>query len=695
MNVPAPIDPTARRAETRHARVDPAEEGHPAQRHRVERRGRAGSTRIAPPTRPNERRPPVLLAAPLTGLLALGACSDLETGPIAAERNAASLEIDVDPEFIFAGEEGEAFATLLDDRGQPFERLPPWVSVETSNEDVIAISGNNRFKALRPGAARLTVRTRDLEAEASVGVNPRELDYRIDAVHINQATQTLRGTVPLVAGRPGYLRVFLRGDEVNFFETDVVVRLYHDGDLVETLELGPLTRGIPEEVDADRWEGSWGAPLAGELIQPGLELVVEADPEGTIPVLGEGPVRHPSSGRRMALDVRELPPFKLTLVPVDQDRGDVPSALTPERKDDYVEPFLRMFPVGELDVRVRNRYTTSRTARSWQGWVGILEQMAALQVTEGGSRYYYGLTRRRSGSGILGLAFVGFPAGAGHDELPGADTTLAHELGHNMGLLHAPCGDPAPASVDGSYPHPDGRIGTTGVDVTLEEIRDSGMADVMSYCRPRWISPHMYERALRFRERNEPLNTADLEDPVAGSVLVFGSVFDGEARISPAFRVAAPPALPSGEGDYVLEGRDEDGRTLFRFAFVPEPIAHTGGGDGSFAFVLPPDVARPDRLHEVRVQGPGTEAVQRSTLDEAGDPRDEVHVEAEATHDGTRIEWDASRRPMVLVRDADSGEILSFAEGGTITIPGRRHEVMLDLSHGTGSVETRVPVRRR
>ena len=41
--------------------------------------------------------------------------------------------------------------------------------------------------------------------------------------------------------------------------------------------------------------------------------------------------------------------------------------------------------------------------------------------------------------------------------------TVAHELGHNMNLDHAPCG--GAAGLDGGFPYPDGSIGAWGYDV--------------------------------------------------------------------------------------------------------------------------------------------------------------------------------------------------------------------------------------
>ena len=50
------------------------------------------------------------------------------------------------------------------------------------------------------------------------------------------------------------------------------------------------------------------------MVQPGLEMVIEVDPEGTLdPALGVAK-RIPETGR-LEVDVREMPPFDLTLIP--------------------------------------------------------------------------------------------------------------------------------------------------------------------------------------------------------------------------------------------------------------------------------------------------------------------------------------------------------------------------------------------
>lgn len=50
---------------------------------------------------------------------------------------------------------------------------------------------------------------------------------------------------------------------------------------------------------------------------------------------------------------------------------------------------------------------------------------------------------------------------------------------------------------------------------------------------------------------------------------------------------------------------------------------------------------------------------------------------------------------MVLVRDPDSGEVLSFARGGSVNISTRRRDLSLVFSDGLSSVTASVRVAGR
>ena len=84
---------------------------------------------------------------------------------------------------------------------------------------------------------------------------------------------------------------------------------------VHSASLEPPASGIPIDVEEGRLGHSFNARIPGHVLQPGLEMVVELDPGGVLPLKAGSRSRFPASGR-LALDVRELPPLNLTIVPV-------------------------------------------------------------------------------------------------------------------------------------------------------------------------------------------------------------------------------------------------------------------------------------------------------------------------------------------------------------------------------------------
>lgn len=56
------------------------------------------------------------------------------------------------------------------------------------------------------------------------------------------------------------------------------------------------------------------------------------------------------------------------------------------------------------------------------------------------------------------------------------------------------------------------------------------------------------------------------------------------------------------------------------------------------------------------------------------------------------MRWDAARFPMVMVRDAASGQVLGFARNGSASLAARTGEVELVFSDGVRSHARRMRV---
>ena len=135
------------------------------------------------------------------------------------------------------------------------------------------------------------------------------------AAYLVQAVQSRAFPVPLVAGRPALLRVFPTAARAAGAGTPAVrARFFVDGRETHVAHIPGKSEAIPERVDEGSLATSANAGIPGGVVRPGLEMVIEVDPDGTLdPALGVAK-RIPATGR-LAVDVRTVPPLELTVVP--------------------------------------------------------------------------------------------------------------------------------------------------------------------------------------------------------------------------------------------------------------------------------------------------------------------------------------------------------------------------------------------
>ena len=418
--------------------------------------------------------------------------------------------------------------------------------------------------------------------------------------YIVQAVQSADFPVPLVTGRPGLLRVFVTAPDAGGAPIPSGLATFYQRDgSMHSVRVSPGDGAIP--ADAETAEGSLSlsanAEVPGDVLRPGVEMVVVLDPEGALdPALGI-PRRIPATGRT-SLDVYEMPAFDVTVVPFllesepDSSILDVTNGLTAE--DDLFEETRRLLPVGPMSVTVHEPvWTSTRDAQA------LVDQTEAIRVMEGGAGYYMSTLRNPTPTGLLGLAY-NIPSKAMFSVPDGG--TVAHEFGHNMHLWHAPCG--GAGGPDPAYPHAGGRAGAWGWDRRSGRLVPPAISDLMTYCGSEGVSDYHFANALRWRVRDEARVGAYYAGPPTRALLLWGGVgTDGAPFLNPAFLFDGRPSLLDGAGAWRIVGEAGDGRVLFSQRFE---MAETADGDGrsSFALALAADSEWADALSRIVLTGP-------------------------------------------------------------------------------------------
>ncbi|HEX6614801.1 MAG TPA: hypothetical protein VF046_00705, partial [Gemmatimonadales bacterium] len=204
------------------------------------------------------------------------------------------------------------------------------------------------------------------------------------------------------------------------------------------------------------------------------------------------------------------------------------------------------------------------------------------------------------------------------------------------------------------------------------------------------ISDYTYRGVLQFRRAAASSAAVAAFAPPQRSLLVWGRVVDGRPVLEPAFEVVTRPHLPQRPGRYTVAALAADGGRVFALSFDPAVMADAPGGGQSFAFAVPLGPAGASAIAALRLQGPAGAAAASRVLPPAGAAIAPPTVETRRTARGVALRWNASATPMVLVRDPDTGEVISFARGGSTEVTTAKAALDLIVSDRVGSRSVRV-----
>lgn len=442
--------------------------------------------------------------------------------------------------------------------------------------------------------------------------------------YLIQATQSTEYPVPLVAGRSGLLRVFVvSGEETGETIPPVRATFFVGGAEVHAVDIPGGSSAIPTEMQEGEMDLSANVRIPADVIQPGLEMVVEVDPGGTLDASLGVARRIPEEGR-MALEVREVPPLHLTLIPFISSDGDRRAVELVDNVTPDHEIFFQtrtLLPVGVFEIRKHSSVSINSSSI-----FDMLDEVERIRAIEQGTGHWMGLNATAAGAG--GVAYLGANPRSGRNKVSMSRLnaeTIAHELGHNLNLRHNNCGNPA--NIDLTFPYANARTGVWGYDPRGGgSLVPPSRADFMSYCDPTWVSDYYFTNALRFRlaDTTEVRTSAD-----ARTLLVSGGASaDGALHLDATFLVETSPVVPLAGGPYRLTGQRANGSELFSLSFDMQQVMD-GDGRSGFTFALPVEAGWEVELASLVLVGP----------------------------DGSVEMREGSAPPMAIMRDPVTGEV--------------------------------------
>ena len=404
-------------------------------------------------------------------------------------------------------------------------------------------------------------------------------------------------------------------------------------------------------------------------------------------------------------------PLDVVMVRVDAAGLRPPS----ERRGQTIRWLKKAFPINDVNIWISSEdpldadydYTDQSGSGCGNGWGDLLDDLWWLNFWTDdpvGNLKYYGMLDENIPAAFTGCGTTPGDESAGLVAAAGSSAggrRMAHEIAHNIGRQHAPCGNPA--RPDANYPNADGSLDVYGLDpATMTLFPAATTFDLMTYCSPRWLSAYNYSALFNHFYAGADLATAAsvsrfgaAPQPAAdGAYLAAaGRLSQGQvSRLDPFYRLNGTPGSHDqpGSGAYSLEVQGPNGQVLFARAFDPASDGYSGGDDGVFREIVP----FPAGAARIVVKHGGTELAGRTVSAHAPEVKLLAPNGGETWPAGSQqtIRWSAG--------DAD-GESLVFSlqysrDGGATwsalasNVQGTEHSVTTDALGGSTQALIRV-----
>lgn len=408
---------------------------------------------------------------------------------------------------------------------------------------------------------------------------------RLAAVDWGQST--FKSNPYLVPGRGALLRAHVIADDSPEAPT-MDARLYLNG------ESRDFTLTAPQSISAapvfDSLDASYQLEMPADWMQDGLQVELRMDDQlvyTTRPTFADPTTLY------------------ITIVPmvVDDVAPEIPSNAALE------ETIKTYWPVGDVVIERRDPFIVERSGESMRAH-DLLYMVRDLHAQEGALHYYHGLFNLEvlGNKEAAGVAFRPGLVGVSFDRPSGIHQTFAHELGHNFSVGHIDCGGPSGLEIH--YPYDPEIIGSVGIDYDFTTIyRSDEVADVMSYCWPKFISDWVYEKAQDYLTvyPPQPFNASQSFDAMTLAQPTFSTyvsgVIDqvqGQSEILSHFELSQP-AGRENYGPFIMIATDSQGQQTERRFAIEQTSESTSENNGYFNVRLPAfDIRQVQIFHQGR-----------------------------------------------------------------------------------------------
>ena len=497
----------------------------------------------------------------------------------------------------------------------------------------------------------------------SSGTRAATGDLSITGIEVTQGVQNSANSIPLVAGRSAVVRIFARGQEALPAGSSNVTVSIAANPSGAGLSSAPFLLSVNLPVTPSRgvYSSTINVPLPAVWLTGSYDLSITLDPQNQVPENNEG-----NNTFVQRLSFTNVPTLRVKIVPVRYTHS-LDGHLYPAPTNDSISDWImRLYPLSKVEISWHAPYTYNGNLKDVAGFSDLLSQISRLKKDEGGpaDQVYYALAPTTDGNfswfngGVVGIGYIGnrVALGVNHSN---AGQTAAHEIGHNLGRYHAPCG--GAASSDPAYPYQSAAIGEYGLDLTTGALHaPDSSRDIMSYCSPKWISDYTYRALLdaqiRVASAASSLAAADMQ---TGPVLnVRALVTSTGTRLLPVYSAEGLPDMPAQDSPYRLQLMGVDGQVL---ADLPVPALEIATEDDQPQFEIQGSLSLPDApVQTVRVWK-ADELLAETHLDGSPIAGSEVllasaNSAAATTLTGQVLRWPQADRPVVVRYSLDGGQ---------------------------------------